>query len=174
MLISPMFSKKTTFILVLAYFLLISCSSLDIQRHESDLYAEKLAADGKEPKSATAIQDFFPDIFGDDYASIIDSVTFEVALKKFSIMPIITASKQDGIITTDWYSTSSNSSERFKFNVIINDDNMTENSIQVNMFKEMLDGNVWKTQNVNSNTAKKIKNSILTTARKIKVAAELS
>jgi hypothetical protein len=89
-------------------------------------------------------------------------------------MPIITASKQDGIITTDWYSTTSNSSERFKFNVIIYDDNMTANSIQINMFKEILDGSVWKTQKVNLNTAEKIKNSILTTSRKVKAAAELS
>ena len=108
------------------------------------------------------------------YASIIDSITFEVALNKLSILPIITASKQDGIITTDWYSTTSNSSERVKFNIIIKDDNMTENSIQINMFKEILDGNVWKTEKIDSNTADKIKESILLTARKVKAAAELS
>jgi hypothetical protein len=169
-----MFSKKVTFTLILSFFFLISCSSLDIQRHETDLVAEKLEAQGKEPRSATPIQDFFPEIFGDSYAALIDSITFEVALSKFSIMPIITASKQDGIITTDWYSTTSNSSERFKFNVIIYDDNMTANSIQINMFKEILDGSVWKTQKVNLNTAEKIKNSILTTSRKVKAAAELS
>jgi hypothetical protein len=89
-------------------------------------------------------------------------------------MPIITASKQDGVITTDWHSTSSNSLERFKFNIIIHDDNMKDNSIQVNMFKEILDGGVWKTQNVNLNTAKKIKSSILTTAQKVRAAVELS
>jgi len=169
-----MFSKKVTFTLILSYFFLISCSSIDIQRHESDLIKEKHEADGRKGISATPIQDFFPDIFGDSLATTIDSITFEVALNKFSIMPIITASKQDGVITTDWHSTSSNSLERFKFNIIIHDDNMKDNSIQVNMFKEILDGGVWKTQNVNLNTAEKIKSSILTTAQKVRAAVELS
>jgi hypothetical protein len=169
-----MFSKKVSFTLILSYFFLISCSSIDIQRHESDLYKEKHEADGRKEINTTPIQDFFPDIFGNSIATTIDSITFEVALNKFSIMPIITASKQDGVITTDWYSTSSKSSERFRFNVIIKDDNMKDDSIQVNMFKEILDEGVWKTQNVNLNTAKKIKSSILTTARKVRAAVELS
>ena len=169
-----MFSRKVTFTLILSYFFLISCSSIDIQRHESDLFKEKHEADGRKDMSATPIQDFLPDIFGDSFATTIDSITFEVALNKFSTMPIITASKQDGVITTDWYSTSSNTSERFKFNIIIHDDNMNDNSIQINMFKEILDGGVWKTQNVNLNTAEKIKSSILTTAQKVRAAVELS
>ena len=39
-----MFSKKVTFTLILSYFFLISCSSIDIQRHESDLVKEKHAS----------------------------------------------------------------------------------------------------------------------------------
>ena len=169
-----MFKKKLILAVFFPCFLAISCSSLDIQQNETDLFAEKMRADGKDVKSATPLQDFFPDIFGDSYASINNSITFEVALNKLSILPIITASKQDGIITTDWYSTTSNSAERVKFNIIINDDNMTENSIQINMFKEILDGNIWKTEKIDSDTADKIKENILLTARKVKAAAELS
>ena len=51
---------------------------------------------------------------------------------------------------------------------------MTEDSIQIKMFKEILDGNVWKTEKIDSNTADKIKENILLTARKVKSAAELS
>ena len=169
-----MFKKKLILAVFFPCFLAISCSSLDIQQNETDLWAERLESDGKEVRNSTPIQDFFPDIFCDSYASIIDSITFEVALNKLSILPIITASKQDGIITTDWYSTTSNSSERVKFNIIIKDDNMTDNSLQVNMFKEILDGNIWKTEKIDSNTADKIKENILLTARKVKAAAELS
>ena len=169
-----MFSKKLFLALIFPIFFTISCGSLDIQQNETDLWAERLKSDGKEVRNSTPIQDFFPDIFGDSYASIINSITFEVALNKLSILPIITASKQDGIITTDWYSTTSNSLERVKFNIIIKDDNMTDNSLQVNMFKEILDGNVWKTQKIDTNTADKIKENILLTARKVKAAAELS
>lgn len=169
-----MFSKKWILALIFPSFLIISCSSLDIQQNETDLWAERLKDDGKEVRNATPIQDFLPDIFGDSYASSINSITFEVALNKFSVMPIITANKQDGIITTDWYSTTSNSSERVKFNVIIKDDNMTVDSITINMFKEILDNNVWKTQKINSSTAEKIIENILQSAKKLKVAAELS
>ena len=169
-----MFSKKWILALIFPGFLVISCSSLDIQQNETDIFNERLQSDGKELRETTPIQDFFPDLLGNSSTSIIDSITFQVALDKLSILPIITASKQDGIITTDWYSTTSNSSERVKFNIIIKDDKMTENSIQINMFKEILDDNVWKTEKIDTNTADKIKESILLTARKIKAAAELS
>ena len=169
-----MFSKKWILALIFPSFLAISCSSLDIQQNQTDVYEEKLKTKGKEIRKATPIQDYFPDLFGNSSAAIIDSITFQVALDKLSILPIITASKQDGIITTDWYSTTSNASERVKFNIIIKDDKMTENSIQINMFKEILDDNVWKTEKIDTNTADKIKESILLTARKIKAAAELS
>ena len=169
-----MFSKKLILAVFFPCFLAISCSSLDIQQNETDLWADRLESDGKDIKSATPLQDFFPDIFGDSYTSVNNSITFEVALNKFSVMPIITANKQDGIITTDWYSTVSNSLERVRFNVIIKNDDMNENSIQINMFKEILDGNAWKTQTVNSSTSNKIKENILQTARKVKTAAELS
>tara|TARA_B110000003_G_scaffold223972_1_gene224478 strand:- start:170 stop:679 length:510 start_codon:yes stop_codon:yes gene_type:complete len=169
-----MLIKKWILILVFPCFLTFSCSSLDIQPNETDLYADRLKANSKEPRKQTPISDLFPDLFSDNYESIINSITFEVALNKFSVMPIITASKRDGIITTDWYSTVSNSSERVRFNVIIKNDDMNKNSIQINMFKEILDGNAWKTQMVNSSTSDKIKENILQTARKVKTAAELS
>ena len=114
--------KNCLILSLLHIFFIISCSSLDIQRRETDLFREKLEADGKEPRSATPIAEFFPDIFGDNYNLNVNSITFEVALKKFSVMPIMTADKNSGIITTDWFSTANNSNERFKFNIIIKDD----------------------------------------------------
>ena len=169
-----MFSKKWILALIFPGFLAISCSSLDIQQNQTDIFNEKLKSDGKGIREATSIRDYFPDLLGNPSASFIDSITFQVALDKLSILPIITASKQDGIITTDWYSTTSNASERVKFNIIIKDDKMTENSIQINMFKEILDGNIWKTEKIDSDTADKIKENILLTSRKVKAAAELS
>ena len=101
-------------------------------------------------------------------------ITYEVALSKFQVMPLITASKADGIITTDWYSSYSNPNERFKFNIIIKDDEMTYDSIIINMFKEKLDSGVWKTAKTNSNTTDKIKETILKQSMQLKTAAELS
>lgn len=159
---------------ILSSLIIISCSSLDIVRNETDLYKDKLESDGKELRSATPIQDFFPKFLDSTNSGILNSITFEVALTKFSIMPIMTADISSGIITTDWFSSPNKPNERFKFNIIIKDDNMTEDSIIINMFKELLDDNVWKTTTANSDTAVKIKQNILNKAIQIKTAAELS
>lgn len=169
-----MFIKSLKLTLIFVLFTLTACESLDIVPHETDLYKEKLEADGKEPRSATPIEDFFPNMFGNSEANIKISITYAVALEKFSIMPIITADKSSGIITTDWYSTSSNTNERVKFNVIIKDNEMTDQSIIINMFKEKIDEGVWKTSTVNTETAEKIKQSILKQSRQLKSAAEMS
>ena len=159
---------------ILSSLIIISCSSLDIVGNETDLYKDKLEADGKELRSATPIQDFFPKFFDSTNSSILNSITFEVALTKFSIMPIMTADISSGIITTDWFSTSANTNERVKFNVIIKDDDMSDESIVINMFKEKVDGGIWKTTPTNIGTAEKIKKSILEKSRKLKSAAEMS
>ena len=117
-----MFIKSLKLILIFVIFSLTACESLDIVPHETDLYKEKLEAEGKEPRSATPIMEFFPDMFGQSKENLKISITYNVALDKFSRMPIITADKSGGIITTDWYSTSSNADERVRFNIIIKDE----------------------------------------------------
>ncbi|MDA9591961.1 DUF3576 domain-containing protein, partial [Pelagibacteraceae bacterium] len=117
---------------------------MDVPQNKTDMYKEKKQADGK-TATTKPITDLLPQFFGNSVANINVLITYEVALSKFQVMPLITASKTDGIITTDWYSAGSNTNERFKFNVIIKDDEMTSDSIIINMFKEKLDGGVWKT-----------------------------
>ena len=51
---------------------------------------------------------------------------------------------------------------------------MTDQSIVINMFKEKIDEGVWKTSTVNTETAEKIKQSILKQSRQLKSAAEMS
>ena len=169
-----MFYKSLRLALIFTIFTLTACETLDIVPHETDLYKEKLEAKGKKARSATPIADFFPEMFDNSSASINISITYSVALEKFAIMPIITADKNAGIITTDWFSTSANTNERVKFNVIIKDDDMSDESIVINMFKEKVDGGIWKTTPTNIGTAEKIKKSILEKSRKLKSAAEMS
>jgi len=169
-----MYIKSLKLTLIFIIFSLTACASLDIVRHETDLHKEKLEANSKEIRPTKPIRDFFPDIIGNSDANIKISITYAVALEKFSIMPIITADKSGGIITTDWFSTSANINERVKFNVIVKDNDMTDQSIVINMFKEKIDGGVWKTTTVNTETAEKIKQSILKQSRQLKSAAEMS
>jgi hypothetical protein len=166
--------KNLKLTLIFIVFTLTACESIEIIPHKTDLYKEKLIADGKEPRSATPLRDWFPDFLSDSESNIATSITYAVALEKFSIMPIITADKSSGIITTDWYSTSTNKNERVKFNVIIKNDDMTDQSIIVNMFKEKVDEGIWKTTSTNVETAEKIKQSILIQSKKLKSAAEMS
>ena len=168
------FQKKFKLFAILAIFFLVACESIDIVPHETDLYKEKLEADGKTPRSATPIGELFPDLFGKSSVNTKISITYSVALEKFSIMPIMTADESVGIITTDWYSTSANTDERFKFNVIFKNDDMTNESITIKMFKEKIDSGVWKTVPANVSTAKQIQQTILKQSRKLKAAAEMS
>ena len=164
------------YLIIIIFFLINACSSLDIQRHETDLRKEKLEADGR-------ADGFFPEstdfslsnlIPGNSNTGFNISITYEVALEKFSIMPIITADRDGGVITTDWYSMSSNIDERVKFNIIVKDDNMTNESLMIKMFKQTFDGSTWRSATSNIETANKIKKAIINQAMKLKTAAELS
>ena len=166
--------KNCKFLAVLIAFSLTACESLDIVPHETDLYKEKLEAKGKTPRSATPLKNLMPGFFGNSSVNLQVGITYAVALEKFSIMPIMTADQSSGVITTDWYSTSTNTDERFKFNILIKDDEMNEESLVINMFKEKIDGGIWKTAPVNAKTAEQIHQTILKQSRKLKAAAEMS
>ena len=167
-------SLKQPKILFLFFILAVSsCQSLEIVPHETDLYKEKLEADDRSGET-TPVTDLLPKLFGNSVTQINVLITYEVALSKFQVMPLITASKSDGIITTDWYSTESNPNERVKFNVIVKNDEMNNDSIIINMFKEKLDDGVWKTARTNSSITDKIKETILNQSMQLKAAAELS
>ena len=166
--------RNRKFLAVLIAFSLTACESLDIVPHETDLYKEKLIANGKTPRSATPLADLMPNFFGNSSVNLQVAITYAVALEKFSIMPIMTADQSSGVITTDWYSTSTNTNERFKFNILIKDDEMNDESLVINMFKEKIDGGVWKTAPVNAKTAEQIQQTILEQSRKLKAAAEMS
>jgi hypothetical protein len=50
---------------------------------------------------------------------------------------------------------------------------MTDESVIVSLFTQTLDGDRWIDQGINSEQSLKIKESILTSARSLKVASEL-
>ena len=111
---------------------------------------------------------------GDSNISLNASITFEVALNQFSIMPLLSVDRIGGIIITDWYITSANSNERVKFNIIIKDELMTNESIDIFMFKETFNGTSWVRAETSLNTSNKIKELILNKSNRLKATAELS
>ena len=101
-----------------------------------------------------------------------DSLTFEVALDKVSFMPLLSVDSASGVIITDWYSLD-NGQSRLKINIRITDQEMTDSSLEVVLFTQSLDGERWVDEGINSEQSLKIKKSILSSARSLKVASEL-
>ena len=105
----------------------------------------------------------------DTYAK---SITFDVALDKISFMPLLSVDSMSGVIVTDWYSID-NGQSRIKINIRIVDQEMNDESVAVSLFSQSLDGDRWVDQGINLKQSLKIKESILSSARSLKIASEL-
>ena len=173
-------SKFLSFIGILI--LLYSCSGLDIQRHETDIHKEKDMSDGTTKRQDKAqgsgpldefIEGMNPFDGGDSYFGFGGSITFGAALNKVNFMPLSSVDSNAGIIITEWYNIS-NDETRIKINVQVLNDEMTEDSILVQLFQQNFDGSKWVDQGNDAATADKIKFSILEEARLLKTTADLS
>ena len=102
----------------------------------------------------------------------VKSITFNVALDKVSFMPLVSVDSISGIRVTDWYSLD-DGKNRIKINIRVVDQDMTDESIVVSLFTQSLDNDRWIDQGINSEQSLKIKESILTSARSLKIASEL-
>ena len=102
----------------------------------------------------------------------VNSITFNVALDKVSFMPLISVDSAAGIIVTDWYSLDDGKS-RIKINIRVVDQEMSDESLVISLFTQSLDGDRWIDQGINSEQSLKIKESILTSARSLKIASDL-
>ncbi len=106
---------------------------------------------------------------GDTY---LESITFNVALDKISFMPLLSVDSMSGVIVTDWYSLDDGQS-RIKINIRIVDQEMNDESVVVSLFTQSLNEDRWIDQGINSEQSLKIKESILSSARSLKIASEL-
>ena len=112
-------------------------------------------------------------VLGLDPADLnVKSITFEVALDKIGFMPLLSVDSMSGVIVTDWYSLD-NGKSRIKINVRVVDQEMSNESVVVSLFTQSLDGDRWIDQGINSEQSLKIKESILSSARSLKIASEL-
>ena len=102
----------------------------------------------------------------------VNSITYSVALDKVGFMTLISVDSTARIIVTDWYSLDDGQS-RIKMNIRVVDQEMTDESVTVSLFTLSLDGDRWIDQGINSEQSLKIKESILTSARALKIASEL-
>ena len=94
-------------------------------------------------------------------------------LDKLSFMPLASVDSASGVVITDWYAVDADKL-RIKINVRIIDNQLTDDSIVVQIFKQEFDGSKWNDLGLDSEQAKKIKTSILSEARTLKSAIDLS
>lgn len=98
-----------------------------------------------------------------------ENCIWKIAMAKFSSMPIKIADRDSGVILTDWYQLESNSVSRYKFNFILHNDRLTNDSIAVEVFKEKKDlsSDIWYAVKVSKSMSTDIKAEILNKAHKI-------
>ena len=102
----------------------------------------------------------------------VNSILFSVALDKIDFMPLLSVDANSGVIVTDWYSFDAGET-RIKINIRVLDEELNDNSLSVNLFKQMYENNIWVDKGIDTEQAEKIKKNILTTARSLKIASEL-
>ncbi|GIR04644.1 MAG: hypothetical protein CM15mP16_00210 [Candidatus Pelagibacterales bacterium] len=178
--------KKSLISSILLLFL-VSCAQIQALQDEPETYdsqKQKILTEKAEdrdinlPPGSTIIDELrfqgFLAIggFGSETNLQVNSITFNVALDKVGFMPLISVDSMSGIIVTDWYSLDDGQS-RIKINIRVVDQEMTDESVTVSLFTQSLDGDRWIDQGINSEQSLKIKESILTSARSLKIASEL-
>ena len=177
--------KKCLISLLLLVFF-VSCAQIKNLQDEPETYdsqGQKILTEKAEdrginlPTGSTIIEDSGFSILdsiglGSNVDVQVNSITFSVALDKIGFMPLISVDSMSGIIVTDWYSLDDGES-RIKINVRVVDQEMTNESLVVSLFTQTLDGDRWIDQGINSEQSLKIKESILTSARSLKIASEL-
>ena len=165
------------FIVCLLCFFVTQCANLEVIPNETDFFQDVMESRGNDTSNIETLS-LSERLFGifeqESGSNLYKSITFEVVLDQFSIMPLMSVDRVGGVIVTDWYSTTSNINERVKFNVIIKNDNMNNESIDIIMFKQNYNGTTWTKTPVDTETTNKIKSVILEKSKKFKATLELS
>ena len=102
----------------------------------------------------------------------VNSILFSVALDKIDFMPLLSVDANSGVIVTDWYSFDAGET-RIKINIRVLNEELNDDSLNVNLFKQMYENNIWVDKGIDTEQAKKIKKNILSSARSLKIASEL-
>ena len=164
------------FLVITILLLTTACSQLEIIPNKTDpVLEDRIANDkpiinlGEDKKSLSEL------ILGDRSESLDygGSITFQTALDKVSFMPLASVDAASGVIITDWYNIKRDDL-RIKINIRVFDQEMTDGSVSVQMFKQKFDGDKWNDQGNDEMQASKIKKAILDEARALQTTIDLS
>ncbi|MDR0484583.1 MAG: DUF3576 domain-containing protein [Alphaproteobacteria bacterium] len=97
----------------------------------------------------------------------VNRFAWYASLKLVNFMPLVSADPFAGVIITDWYSLSE--TEKYKMDIYILEENLTSNTVQVKVFKQIKSGGTWVNTAVSSDVATKLEDAILNTARQLRI-----
>jgi hypothetical protein len=179
--------KNHTFLLIFLSFF-ISCAqftSSEIDQESSKKTEKQRAMEAKIEKNDYRLPSDSPLMRGEGGLSLqnmlgikpaenysVNSILFSVALDKLDFMPLLSVDARSGVIVTDWYSFDEGQT-RIKINIRVLNEEMSNESLNINLFTQVYENNIWVDKGIDKEQAEKIKKNILSTARNLKIASEL-
>ena len=101
----------------------------------------------------------------------VNSYLWHATLDTLSFMPLASADPFGGVIITDWYSPPNDLSERMKVTIYILDRRLRADGIRIAVFRQTRSNEGWVDAAVNTDTANKLEDAILTRARELRLAS---
>tara|TARA_B110000444_G_scaffold258934_1_gene301215 strand:- start:407 stop:862 length:456 start_codon:yes stop_codon:yes gene_type:complete len=112
------------------------------------------------------------DIEKSQVSMAVNAFLWRASLDTVSFIPLDIVDPIGGVITTNWYEDTNNSSERIKLTIYIKDRRLRADGLSVKVFREVLLSNEWTKADVNPETANLIEASILTKARELRIGTQ--
>jgi hypothetical protein len=136
------------------------------------LCALMLSACGSDDKTIGDIDSGTTAIAGGTARTVgVNSFLWHATLDTLSFMPLASADPFGGVIITDWYSAPSDLNERLKVTIYILDRRLRADGIKIAVFRQVRSNEGWVDSTVNSDTAVKLEDAILTRARELRLAS---
>jgi len=103
-----------------------------------------------------------------DFAT--SNILWRATLKSLDFLPLVNADYSGGVIVYDWYSENLNSKEQIKISIRFLSNELRSESIQISSHKKICDeNNKCSISKLSENFSNEIKDTILLTARNIKI-----
>lgn len=176
----PYRPRITALALAAAVSLLGGCDSANTEYAYPQRYGDKVYAPGEAPPQSVFGKEGI-DLFGQSKKGAdqggqglgINSFLWRASLDTISFMPIASADPFGGVIITDWYAPPESPDERFKLNVFIMGRALRADGLKIAAFRQAKDssGN-WADRPVDPAVITDLENTVLTRARKMRIAAQ--
>jgi len=140
-------NKKSILILFFSVFIFLSNCSKKIDKEISDIEKSQVSM-------------------------AVNAFLWRASLDTVSFIPLDIVDSIGGVITTQWYEDTNNTSERIKLTIYIKDRRLRADGVSVSVFREVMLNDRWVKADINPDTANLIEASILTKARELRIGTQ--